>query len=98
MGEGRMQWGGGWTWYRTEGELGAAGPAPLVILHGGPGAAHDYLENVADLAQAYGRPCVLYDQLGCGRSQHLPDAPADFWTVELFRRELDALVQELAIA
>ena len=80
-----------------EGELGSAGPAPLVILHGGPGAAHDYLEAIAELAERAGRPCVLYDQIGCGRSQHLPQAPSGFWTVELFRRELDALIEHLGI-
>lgn len=37
---------------------------------------------------------MLYDQIGCGRSQHLPDAPKDFWTVELFRRELTALIEQ----
>jgi L-proline amide hydrolase len=97
MGEGVIQWDAGRTWYRVEGDLGSAGPAPLVILHGGPGAAHDYLESVADLASIAGRPCVLYDQIGCGRSQHLPDAPADFWTVALFTRELTAVLAELGI-
>ena len=71
--------------------------APVVVLHGGPGAAHDYLESVAEAAQRAGRPCVLYDQIGCGRSQHRPDAPADVWTVELFRRELNALLDHLEI-
>lgn len=98
MSEGLVDWEGGRTWYRVEGDLGVAGSAPLVLLHGGPGAAHDYLEPVADLATATGRPCVLYDQIGCGRSQHLPDAPADFWTVELFGRELAALIERLGIA
>jgi L-proline amide hydrolase len=96
--EGVIRWDGGWTWYRVQGELGDGGLPPLVLLHGGPGAAHDYLEPVAELAAGTGRACVLYDQLGCGRSQHLPDAPADFWTVELFRRELSNLVEQLGIA
>jgi L-proline amide hydrolase len=69
-----------------------------VLLHGGPGGAHDYLEPLAELARIAARPCVLYDQIGCGRSQHLPDAPAEFWTVELFCRELDALLEQLGIA
>jgi L-proline amide hydrolase len=98
MSDGRMDWERGWTWYRLEGELGTDGPAPLVILHGGPGVGHDYLEPVADLARTAGRACVLYDQIGCGRSQHLPDAAVEFWTVELFRRELSALVEHLGIA
>lgn len=91
MSEGRLEWDAGWTWYRVQGELGVG--TPLVLLHGGPGAAHDYIESIAELS----RPCVLYDQIGCGRSQHLPDAPAEFWNVELFRRELDALVEHLGI-
>jgi L-proline amide hydrolase len=33
--------------------------------------------------------------VGNGRSQRLRDAPAELWTVELFRRELDALVDHL---
>jgi L-proline amide hydrolase len=92
MSEGRMTWDDGWTWYRTEGQMRPEGPAPLVLLHGGPGAAHDYLESIAVLAERAGRPCLLYDQIGCGRSQHMPAAPPDFWSVDLFRRELDALL------
>lgn len=98
MGEGLLHWDRGWTWYRVEGQLREGGPAPLVILHGGPGAAHDYLESIAELTSTAARPCVLYDQLGCGRSQHLSDAPADFWSVELFVSELAALLRELGIS
>src|SRR4051794_9024883 len=83
------------TWYRIAGDLGAD-RAPVVVLHGGPGAAHDYLLALADLA-ADGRAVVLYDQLGNGRSTHLPDRGADFWTVELFVRELHNLVDALGI-
>jgi len=84
------------TWYRIVGEL-DSGPTPVVICHGGPGAAHDYTEPIANLSR-YGRGCVLYDQLGCGNSTHLPDAPADFWTVQLFKDELVDLTRELGIA
>ncbi len=35
-------------------------------MHGGPGAGHDYVDSLADLA--VDRPVVLYDQLCCGRS------------------------------
>jgi L-proline amide hydrolase len=95
--EGVVHWDAGWTWYRVEGDLGEGEATPVVLLHGGPGAAHDYLEPVADLASIARRPCVLYDQIGCGRSQHLPDAPKDFWTVELFCRELTAVLEHLGI-
>ena len=70
---------------------------PVVICHGGPGSAHDYCEPIADLSR-YGRACVLYDQVGCGKSQHLPDAPAEFWTPQLFKDELVELTTQLGIA
>ncbi len=94
MSEGTLQWDAGSTWYRV---VGTGERPPLVLLHGGPGAAHDYLEPLAALADASGRRCVFYDQIGCGRSQHMPDAPSEFWTVELFCRELEALIAHLGI-
>ncbi|MFN2629489.1 MAG: alpha/beta fold hydrolase [Gaiellaceae bacterium] len=39
---------------------------------------------MADLCK-FGRACVLYDQLGCGKSDHLPDASREFWTPQLFQ-------------
>jgi len=87
------------TWYRIDGDLrpdDPDAPAPLVVLHGGPGATHDYLLTLTDLAD--GRAVVFYDQIGNGRSTHYPERGADFWTVELFVRELHNLVGALGIA
>ncbi|MGZ4589770.1 MAG: proline iminopeptidase-family hydrolase [Actinomycetes bacterium] len=96
-GEGHADFDGSQTWYRIDGDLhGADGPAPLVVLHGGPGATHDYLTPLAELARD-GRAVVLYDQLGNGRSTHHPDRGADFWTVDLFVRELANLIDHLGI-
>jgi L-proline amide hydrolase len=96
MTEGRMIRNGHETWYRVVGDL-DSGPTPVVICHGGPGAAHDYTEPIAELSR-FGRGCVLYDQLGCGKSTHLPEAPAEFWSPELFKDELVALTEHLGIA
>lgn len=88
------------TWYRITGDLDRArdeGRTPLVILHGGPGASHDYTLRMTMLSER-GRPVVHYDQLGCGKSTHLPDRGADFWTVQLFLDELENLVTTLGIA
>lgn len=87
------------TWCRVTGELPPRDTnplAPLVVLHGGPGGTHDYLLPVSDLARE-GRAVVHYDQLGNGRSTHFPERGADFWTVELFVRELVNLVGSLGI-
>jgi L-proline amide hydrolase len=86
------------TWYRVVGDLDPDGArAPVILCHGGPGATHDYLESIAELHERSGRPCVLYDQLGNGKSEHLPDADPSFWTPELFERELEALAAHLGI-
>lgn len=98
--EGTADFGDYKTWYRVVGDLRAAcvgdGPAPLVTLHGGPGATHDYLLAMVDLATD-GRAVVFYDQIGNGNSTHLRNRGAEFWTVELFVRELDNLIEHLGI-
>jgi len=90
-----VQWDGHQTWCRVVGDREAQKP-PLVMLHGGPGVPHDYLESLAVVADT-GRAVVFYDQLGCGRSDRLPDAPAEFWTPDLFKRELVELTSALGI-
>jgi proline iminopeptidase len=40
----------------------------VLCLHGGPGATHDYLLSLEDLAQ-FGYRVVMIDQLGCGKSE-----------------------------
>ncbi len=97
---GHVLWEGHRTWFRVDGELpgDAGGPAPLVVLHGGPGVPHDYLVSLAALHAETGRAVVFYDQLGCGDSDHLPDADPGMWTEELFVRELAVVLGELGIA
>lgn len=84
------------TWYKVVGDLGTSA-VPLIVLHGGPGACHDYLLPLADLAPSI--PLVFYDQIGNGRSTHLPEKNGDeqFWTVDLFMKELDNLLQHLGL-
>lgn len=95
-GAGTMPFHGGHTWYRVFGDLSADGPAPLLLLHGGPGAVHDGLLPLADLFSGQ-RPVVLYDQVGCGNSTHRPGWPPQAWTVELHLEELHALVSHLGL-
>lgn len=83
------------TWYRVSGDL-RSGKLPVVILHGGPGVAHNYVDAYKLLARD-GRAVVHYDQLGCGNSTLLPEKGADFWTPQLFIDELESLVDHLGI-
>jgi L-proline amide hydrolase len=83
------------TWYRITGDL-ASGKPPLIIAHGGPGCTHDYVDSFKDIAAA-GRAVIHYDQVGNGKSTHLPEKGADFWTVPFFRTELHNLIDHLGI-
>lgn len=92
-----MKWQHGTTWYRVVGDL-KSSKTPVMILHGGPGAGHNYCEPIADVLAQTGRAGVLYDQIGCGNSTHLPDKPKEFWTPELFMEELVLLTEHLGIS
>lgn len=85
------------TWYKILGDLESTEGPVLIALHGGPGAGHKYLVPLADLYKPYGIPTVLYDQIGCGRSTHLRDKMSDveFWSFDLFIKELDTLIDHL---
>ncbi len=90
-GEGLIPVTGGNVWYKM---IGAGRPGiPLVILHGGPGAPHDYLEPLGVLGDE--RPVIFYDQLGCGNSDK-PDDPS-LWTVERFVEELGDVLATLKL-
>ena len=85
------------TWYAVVGDEvaeRASGKAPLLLLHGGPGACHDYLESLASLT-ATGRRVIFYDQQGCGNSDQ-PNDPGR-WTVNFYVRELDAVRRHLGL-
>src|SRR3990172_8101963 len=86
--EGYMDVPGGRVWYKI---VGAGDAVPLLTLHGGPGAGHDYLESFETLASE--RPVVFFDQLGCGKS----DQPDDLslWRIERFVEEVAAVRKEL---
>jgi proline iminopeptidase len=65
-------------------QVGASPAAPLLVIAGGPGLPHDYLESLAALASD--RAVYFYDPLGCGKS----DRPELSWS--LFQ-QLDDLRQ-----
>jgi proline-specific peptidase len=82
---------GGRVWFRR---LGAGGKLPLLVLHGGPGAASYYLEPFAE-RMSRSRPVVVWDQLGCGRSES-PDDPS-LWTLDRSCAEVDEVRRQLGL-
>jgi L-proline amide hydrolase len=93
--EGFAPFGAYQTWYRVTGDL-YSSKTPVIVLHGGPGCTHDYLENIGELAH-HGRAIIHYDQVGNGRSTHLPKMSDDFWRVDLFVDELANLISHLGL-
>ncbi len=81
----------GFTWARLTEPAEPTGRAPLFVLHGGPGMAHDYVKNLDALAEMTGRTVVHYDQIGCGRSSHHSDAPVEQWVPQFFVDEFHHL-------
>ncbi|MEA2756636.1 MAG: proline iminopeptidase [Aliidongia sp.] len=81
---------GGTVWWRR---IGSGPKTPILLLHGGPGAGHNYLLPLKALADE--RPVIFYDQLGCGRS----DSPADesLYTVQRSVDEVDAVRRALGL-
>lgn len=80
-GEGYAEVTGGKVWYRIAGE---GDKTPLLLLHGGPGAPSYYLNPLAALSKD--RPVIFFDQLGCGRSDHIIDT--SMMTVKNFVEQL----------
>ena len=81
---------GGKVWWMR---VGSGPKTPLLLVHGGPGAGHNYLLPLKVLADE--RPVIFYDQLGCGRSDISKD-PA-LYTVARSVQELDAVRKALGL-
>jgi L-proline amide hydrolase len=94
MKEGFVSFRGYNTWYCIFGEKEKSGKLPLLCLHGGPGATHDYLLPLAALT-ANGRRLIFYDQLGGGKSDHVRGQ--SLWTIDLFVDELGILCRSLGL-
>lgn len=67
---------------------------PLVVLHGGPGASHDYLlPGLLPLART--NRLIFVDERGSGRSERLEDVKA--YTVEQMVEDVEGLRQALGL-
>jgi proline iminopeptidase len=77
-------------------KYGVPGAPPLLVLHGGPGAHHDYLlpQMLALGGAAGGRELLLYDQRGGGRSR---TAALEVITWETQVRDLAAVIREFGL-
>ena len=67
----------------------------LLLLHGGPGATHEYFIGADSYLPAAGVEYYYYDQLGSGYSS-VPDEPS-LWTIERFVDEVEQVRQGLGL-
>ncbi len=67
----------------------------LLLLHGGPGATHEYFEPFESYLPAAGIEFIYYDQLGSHRSSQ-PDIP-DLWDTARFVGEVEQVRQALGL-
>jgi proline iminopeptidase len=67
----------------------------VLLLHGGPGSTHEYLEACDSYLPAAGVEYYYYDQLGSGHSDQ-PDEPS-LWELGRFVEEVEQVRQALGL-
>src|SRR6202023_4335122 len=67
----------------------------VLLLHGGPGATHEYFEACDSYLPAAGVEFYYYDQLGSGFSDQ-PDDPS-LWEADRFVDEVEQVRQALGL-
>src|SRR5580692_6297611 len=72
-----------------------SGPVKVLLLHGGPGFPHDYLEAMESFLPQAGIEMYYYDQLGVGNSD-VPDDPA-LWTLPRYLSEVEEVRRGLGL-
>ncbi len=72
-----------------------SGPIKVLLLHGGPGFSHEYLEAFESFLPQAGIEMYYYDQLGCNNSEQ-PDDPA-LWTLARYTEEVEEVRRGLGL-
>ena len=67
----------------------------VLLLHGGPGATHEYFECFESFLPQEGIEFIYYDQLGSAYSDQPKDK--DLWTIERFVEEVEQVRQALGL-
>ena len=81
-----------WVWTKR---VGNNPQLRMLLLHGGPGATHEYLEAFDSFLPPAGVEYYYYDQLGSGHSDQ-PDEP-ELWSLERFVDEVEQVRRALGL-
>ena len=88
--EGYVDVTGGKIWYQITGQ---GDKTPILMIHGGPGYPSYYLNALKPLGKD--RKVILFDQLGCGRSDIISDTT--LMTVDNYVEQTQQLLKALKI-
>jgi proline iminopeptidase len=72
-----------------------SGAIKVLVLHGGPGFSHEYLEALESFLPQAGIEMYYYDQLGCNNSDQ-PDDPS-LWTLARYVEEVEEVRRGLGL-
>jgi proline iminopeptidase len=72
-----------------------SGAIKVLLLHGGPGFSHEYLEAMESFLPQAGIQIYYYDQLGCNNSDHPSDA--SLWTLPRYLEEVEEVRRGLGL-
>ena len=72
-----------------------SGRTKVLLLHGGPGFSHDYLEALEAFLPEAGIEMYYYDQLGCNNSDHPEDT--SLWTLARYVEEVEEVRKGLQL-
>lgn len=72
-----------------------SGSTKVLLLHGGPGFSHEYLEALESFLPDAGMEMYYYDQLGCNNSDE-PDDPS-LWTLPRYVEEVEEVRRGLGL-
>ena len=72
-----------------------SGPTKVLLLHGGPGFSHEYLEAFESFLPQAGIEMYYYDQLGCNNSDQPDDA--SLWTLARYTAEVEEVRRGLGL-
>ena len=89
-GQGFINVDGGKIWYNV---VGTGTNTPMLLLHGGPGVPSYYLKPMSALGSD--RKIIFFDQLGCGKSDHITDTT--LMTVDHYVEEVAKVVQHFGL-
>lgn len=72
-----------------------SGSVKVLVLHGGPGFSHEYLEALGSFLPQAGIEMYYYDQLGCNNSDRPDDS--SLWTLARYTDEVEEVRRALGL-